>query len=146
AQHRNMLAAQIRAKGIGGQKFDAASHDPDALARAMEWAEALAERFPADGRADKQLINGMAFAQSFRVDGKHSATAGWRKDSTVPMASQGLTYILPEVYEYQHPELTCWDEQILKVWTGADPAANEVVWYEMDNIGVARAASTYDVS
>lgn len=144
AVKRESLAAQIRAKGIGGQKFDAAVHDPDALARAFMWAEALAERFPADGNAAKQIGNGAAFANSFRVDGKHSATAGWRKDAIIPMASQGLSYILPEVYEYQHPDLPCWDEQILKVWNGADPAANEVVWYEMDNIGVARAASTYD--
>lgn len=143
-QRRGFLASQIRAKGLAGHKFDAAVHDLDALARAAEWAEVLAERFPQDGNAAKQIVNGAAFASHFRFDGKNSATAGWRKDAVVPMASQGLTYILPEVYEYQHVGLPCWDGSILPIWTGADPASNEVVWYEMDNVGVARAASTYD--
>lgn len=145
-ERRQMNAARIRSQGIVGQKFDAARMDADAIARAIEWAEYLAENVERGSNAKAQLANGAAFASSYRVDHKNSATAGWRKDAVIPMASQGLSYILPEVYEYQHPELPFWDGKILKTWTGADPASNEVVWYEMDNVGVARAASTYDVT
>ncbi|HEY8380484.1 MAG TPA: major capsid family protein [Nannocystis sp.] len=147
---RNAIAAQVRARGIGGQKFDSATMDADEIARAVQWGRAIAAFEQEHGkgiRRDGKAImrDAQAFANTYRVDGKNTGH-GARMDNTVPMASQGLSYILPEVYEFQHNDLPCWDEQILPIWTGGDPAAEEVVWYEMDNIGVAAARSTYDVS
>lgn len=143
---RQATAARVRSGGIAGLKFDAAKHDAEAWARAAEWAEFLARTNPADGDAKRQLMDGVNFASRFQAPGKNSIAAGWRQDSTVPMASQGLTYIQPEVYQYQHNDLPCWDEQFVKIYRGADPASNEVVWYEMDNVGLATASNSYSIT
>lgn len=78
------------------------------------------------------------------IAGEMAHAAQSRGDALVPMASQGLISIMPEVYKYQHAGLNAWDENILKVdRTSVDPAAEQYAWYETDNVGVARAANTY---
>jgi hypothetical protein len=145
---RQTAAARLRGgTPLAGQRLDSARHDAEAWARAAEWAEYLREVAPGLHKTyDRYVADGIALATSYRAPGKNSATAGYRMDATVPMASQGLTFILPEVYEYQHNDLPCWDEQFVKIFRGADPASNEVAWYEMDNIGLARASSSYDLT
>lgn len=141
-------------QSIVGHRVDGRSatarEDAEFLARCAEWAEFLAAKFPGDyGRMDsketrtKQVFaDGRAFALSYaqQVGGKGAA----RFDAVAPMASQGLSFILPEVYKYQHNDLPCWEEKFVKIYRGADPASNEVVWYEMDTIGLARASNSYD--
>lgn len=143
------VAAGQRLDGV--VKSDASMADRRAaaefLARSAEWAEYLAQKFPAGGKmdsADAHLGGGLGFVKSYMTE-CHGAR-GARLDATVPMASQGLTYIFPEVYRFQHNSLPCWDEEFLKIARNVDPAANEYVWYETDNVGVARAASSYSVT
>lgn len=144
-------------KPVAGQrldgvcKADASMADrrayAEVLARAAEWAEYLAYKYPASGKmdsADAHMAGGLGFVQTYMTE-CHGAK-GARLDATVPMASQGLTYIFPEVYRFQHNSLPCWDGEFLKINRSIAPAANEYVWYETDNVGVARASSSYDVT
>lgn len=141
---------------VAGVKFDGSGSREqylraEALVRAHEWAQYFATRTDGHRDARKHMRDGAAFSQGYlnscyRSDAKASDAGRGRLDAVAPMASQGLTYISPTVYEYQHNNLPCWDEQFVKIWTGADPASNEVVWYEMDNVGVAKASSSYDLS
>ncbi len=147
---RRRMDAFLSGRTLGGQRLDAAKQgarlDAEGWARTAEWAEYLAERFPGDGKADDkvQVGNAAAFVRSY-LDGIYGRD-GARTDSSVPMASQGLTFILPEVYKYQHNDLPCWEEKFVKIYRGADPASNEVVWYEMDNVGLAKASNSYDLT
>lgn len=159
-QRKATTAAILAGKSLGGiARVDASSPtalaDAEFMARTAEWAEFLGslpgmagdykrldsaarpKQMIADGRAFAKHFSGLGNAARFRMDAQ-------RMDAVVPMASQGLSFILPEVYKYQHNDLPMWDEQVLKIYRGADPAANEVVWYEMDNVGVAQAGNSYD--
>lgn len=145
---RNGIASLRGGKPLGGVKFDGSKHDAAAWALAAEWAAYVARKHPGDFRTDSAHSERVSFGAMLlaeHMNGKNHV-GGARKDATVPMASQGLTWIQPEVYEYQHNDLPCWDEEFVKIWRGADPASNEVVWYEMDNVGLARASSSYDLS
>jgi hypothetical protein len=154
-----MQAGQIRRQRrdailhgrVPSMRVDAASTDPrldaEEQAAKWEWAEYLSRRFASYGRkVTDHMDGGLNFARSYRTQVSGKVNTAWRTDATVPMASQGLMYILPEVYRIQHNDLPCWNGDMLKIWNGADPAAQNVVWYEMDNAGLARAASTYDRS
>jgi hypothetical protein len=159
-QRKATTAAILGGKSLGGiARVDASSpfaaEDAEFLARTAEWAEFLGsmpgmasdyrrldsaarpKQLIADGKAFARHFSGLGNAPRFRADAK-------RMDAVAPMASQGLSFILPQVYEYQHNDLPMWEEKVLKIYRGADPAANEVVWYEMDNIGVAQAGNSYD--
>lgn len=144
AWQRDLLAR----RSVAGLRLDAASKTPrqDAAARAaaVEWAQYLAGRW--GGRVTDHLNGGAAYAMSYMTQLHGEPGSTYRADATVPMASQGLTYIIPEVYRIQHVELPFWEERVLKTYRGIDPAANNYVWYETDNVGVARVASSYDVT
>lgn len=147
ALRRQRASALLGGQALAGQRVDSARPtawaDAERLARAAEWAEYLAEKFPTGKRADAYMPGGDAIVRSFVSQIYKDAP---RFDATVPMASQGLTYILPEVYHIAHNDLPCWDGQFLDIWRGVDPAANEYVWYETDNVGLGLVANTYDVS
>lgn len=121
---RETAANLMRGKTIGGMRLDAGNRPhadvyEDALGRAhvLEWAQTMA----------------------FRA-GQSTA----RMDAFVPMANEGLTSTALEVYRMQHAALSAWSERILPIdRTFVDPAAERYDWYEMDNVGVARAANTY---
>lgn len=138
----------LAGRPIGGLRLDAATAtrgDATMAAMTVEWGEYLHAKFRHLGsRFEDHLAGAKAAVEGFahQVYGKPGA----RFDATVPMASQGLTYILPDVYRIEHPELMCWSEKILKIDRRIDPAANEYVWYETDNVGVAKAGSTYDIT
>ncbi len=138
----------LRRGTVAGLRLDAASKAPrnDAAAHALavEWASYLATRW--GGKVDAHLHGGANYAMSYVHQLYGAPGSAYRADATVPMASQGLTYIVPEVYRIQHVDLPFWEERILKVWRGVDPAANNYTWYETDNVGVARVASSYDVT
>lgn len=146
---RRQWAADLMARRtVAGLRLDAASKTPrqDAVARAaaVEWAQYLAGRF--GGRVTDHLEGGALFAMSHMHQLHGEPGTAYRADSTVPMAVQGLTYISPEVYRIQHVGLPFWEETVLKTYRAVDPAANDYIWYETDNVGVARVASTYDVT
>lgn len=69
-----------------------------------------------------------------------------RADALVPMASQALTFFYNEIYEIQHANLPAWEGEYLRIDRRPSPAAEQLVWYEKDLVGVARAASTYDTT
>lgn len=69
-----------------------------------------------------------------------------RMDATIPQASQALTYFLNEVYQIEKSGLPAWDGEILPIDRAADPAAEEIVWYEKDLVGAPRAGNTYDLT
>lgn len=162
ARQRHANAQRLLSgNAIVGHRVDSRSpnarEDAEFLARAAEWADFLAGKFPGeygrldskDGRTRQVFADGRAFALSFEQQmsrGRADGGRGKRLDAVAPMASQGLSFILPEVYEYQHNSLPCWDGEFVKIYSGADPASNEVIWYEMDNIGLARASNSYDVT
>lgn len=141
--------AFLSGKTLAGLRLDSASKtarlDAHANALQVEWAEYLARRF---GNYSAKIADHMDGAAAYVQSYVHQVYGepGTRLDATVPMASQGLTYILPTVYRIQHNDLPCWEETFLKIDRSVDPAANEYVWYEMDNVGLGRAASSYDVS
>ena len=148
-QARRQWAGDLLARrSVAGLRLDAASktarQDAVAHAAAVEWAQYLAGRF--GGRVTDHLQGGALFAMSHMHQLHGEPGTAYRADSTVPMASQGLTYISPEVYRIQHVGLPFWEEQVLKTYRAVDPAANDYLWYETDNVGVARVASTYDVT
>lgn len=155
AERRRMDVARLAHSGgeVAGVKFDGrggveAFLKAEAVVRAAEWAQYFATRNDGHRDARKHLRDGAAFSQAYlnscyRADGSARKA---RQDAVAPMASQGLTYISPTVYEYQHNDLPAWDGKFVEIWTGADPASNEVVWYEMDNVGVAKASNSYDLS
>jgi hypothetical protein len=148
AAWQRQLLARPGQSSVAGLRLDAASKTPRldavAYASAVEWAEYLAGRF--GGRVQDHLDGGRHYAMSYMTQLHGHPGQAYRADATVPMASQGLTYIIPEVYRIQHVELPFWEERILKTYRGIDPAANNYVWYETDNVGVARVASSYDVT
>lgn len=133
--------AGLRLDGVPVERRDSVAQFN---AYAVEWARYLHNRFPGAGaRLDAHMRGGMQFALSFAKQ----LDPAVRMDATVPMASQGLTYFVPEVYHIRHAELPCWDGQILDIARDmTDPAANEYVWYEADNIGLARASNSYDIT
>lgn len=139
AQH--MLAG----KDLAGLRLDGAPAERrDSIAAenayAYEWAEYLRGRFGKySTRLDDHIHGGATHAVSY-------LRQLVRADATVPMASQGLTYIAPEVYKIRHPDLPCWEGKILDIDKRSDPAAETYAWYEMDNVGVARAASSYSIT
>jgi len=141
---RDLLAK----KSLAGLRLDSASKTPrnDAFAgaHALEWAQYLAGRF--GGSVRDHLDGGRHYAMSYMTQLHGEPGTSYRADATIPMASQGLTYIIPEVYRIQHVELPFWEEKVLRTYRGIDPAANNYVWYETDNVGVARASSSYDVT
>lgn len=149
---RGWAAELLRAPGrtsVAGMRLDAASktlrQDAHAQAATAEWAQYLAQRF--GGRLTPDHLNaGAAYAMAFMHQLHGEPGTAWRADATVPMASQGLLSISPEVYRTQHVGLPFWEEEVLKVYRNVDPAANTYGWYETDNVGVARVASTYDVT
>lgn len=133
---RHAWSRDLRAgKRVGGMHLDGVPADKrDGTAQHnahhLDWAEFYEHRFGRGaGAAFLKLAADMA-----------------RTDSTVPMASQGLTYFMPEVYEFRHAALPCWNEEILKIDRRIAPAANEYVWYESDNVGVARASNSYSIT
>ena len=131
--------ALLRGQAVGGRKLDGAPAERrDSIAKdtaaALEWAERYEMTFgPGAGKAFLNLASGQ------RQDGA-------KLDTMVPMASQALTHFMPTVYEIQHPDLVCWEKKILGVDTSISPAANEVVWYDLDNMGSARVSNTYDLT
>ena len=140
---RDTRHALTRGQTVGGQRIDSAGKDcmRDAAhaAHCLEWAGYFAQadhdqrRGPAGMRSDAATIDTIA-----------TEIATGRFDALVPMGSQGLTTIMPEVYEYKHANLSAWDGAVLPIdKTSVDPAAENYTWYEFDNVGVARAASTY---
>lgn len=142
AARRARLASDFsRGANLGPVKFDSAKHDAGSWARVAEWAHFFAERF--GGKPEQYIADAGGFVRAYDGAGTRS---GSKMDATVPQASQALSFILPEVYEYQHNDLPCWDEQFVKIYRGADPASNEVIWYEMDNVGLARASNSYDIT
>lgn len=149
-----LLAGKPAAAGQrldGVVKADASMADRRAaaefLARSAEWAEYFAWKFPGGGKMDSaeaHLSGGLGFVKSYMTE--CHGDRGARLDATVPMANQGLTYIFSEVYRFQHNSLPCWDEEFLKINRTVPSGAEDYVWYEMDNVGVARAASSYSVT
>lgn len=76
----------------------------------------------------------------------YRAGGGARMDAFVPMANEGLTSVVSEVYRHEHAELSAWSEKILPIDRNfVDPSAERYEWYETDNIGVARAANSYSM-
>lgn len=139
---RHARAGDLRGgREVGGFRLDGvpmkdrhatAEHN----ARALDWAEFYEGRFgPGAGKAFLKMVLDAAG----NADGAHA-------DSTVPMASQGLTYFMPGVYEFRHADLPCWNESILKIDRRVAPAANEYVWYEVDDTGIAKVANSYSIS
>lgn len=158
-QRKQAVAAILGGKSLAGGigRVDASSStayaDAELVARTAEWAEFLGgkmgqdyKRLDSAARPKQMIADGRAFARHFSATFNPPSVhvPAKRMDAVVPMASQGLSFILPEVYEYQHNDLPMWEEKVLKIYRGADPAANEVVWYEMDNVGVAQAGNSYD--
>lgn len=145
---RQWQADLMARRSVAGLRLDSASKTPrqDAAARAaaVEWAQYLAGRW--GGPIASHLRGGADYALSYMHQLHGDPGSAYRADATVPMASQGLTYIIPEVYRIQHVELPFWEEKVLRTYRGVDPAANNYVWYETDNVGVARASSSYDVT
>lgn len=68
---------------------------------------------------------------------------GVRADALVPQASQATTFFYQSVMEYAHADLPAWEGKILPIDRRPDRAAENYVWYEMDLVGVPRAASSY---
>lgn len=120
-----------------------------------------------------QLLGGRSLAPGFdlkglsaRADSKtpvtqvaHDASMVWewaqalarldgsaRADALVPMASQALTFFYSEIYEIQHANLPAWEGEYLRIDKRPAAASEQLVWYEKDLVGVARAASTYDTT
>lgn len=120
---REAAARLQRGVTIGGMRVDSAGRKPDevyadALGRAhiLEWAQTMA----------------------YRIGG------GARMDAFVPMANEALTTLVSEIYRTEHSELSAWSERILPIdRTFVDPADDRYEWFEVDNVGVARAANTY---
>lgn len=152
-----VISGLLGGKSIAGQRLDgfikADSRHADRLAyaeflaRSAEWAEYLAQKFPGGGKMDSaegHFAGGLGVVKQYMTE--CHGDKGARLDATVPMASQGLTYIFPEVYRFQHNSLPCWDEEFLKINRSVSPAANDYAWYETDNVGVAKASSSYDVT
>jgi hypothetical protein len=152
AARRGWEQALLGRRAVAGRRLDAASktprHDAHAEALAIEWAAYLAGKF--GGQVQAHMDGGVAYAMSHLHQCHGEVGKAYqhqpRMDATIPMASQGLMYISPEVYRIQHVELPFWEGKVLGTYRGVDPAANNYVWYETDNIGVARAASSYDVT
>lgn len=145
---RHQRADALRSgREVGGFRLDGApAAQRPALAQhnahALDWAEFYEGRYGAGaGKAFLKMVLDAA-----KVDGEAGDGTSARADSTVPMASQGLTYFLPEVYQFRHAELPCWNESILKIYRGVAPAANEYVWYEADNVGIAKVANSYSIT
>lgn len=88
----------------------------ESQARTLEWARYIAER------------------------------KGRRLDSTIPMASQGLTFFYKEVYEQEYADLPMWQGLYLPIDKRVAPAAETYAWAERDLVGLPRAASTYDTT
>lgn len=126
-----------RAYGAGQIRLDAAAFKGDARKARMQAMDmALQLVWGRDVRA-----TGIVPMSTGRNDGNG------RLDSFMPQASQALTDILKSVYNYRFANLPYWDGEYLPIdGRGADPAANEIVWYEQKLLGMPRAASTYDVS
>jgi len=143
--HRRMAGykqALTRGQTVGGQRVDSAGKDRlrDAAytAHCLEWAGYFA------GEDDRRRMGPGARNDAATVDAIATEIATGRFDALVPMGSQGLTTIMPEVYEYHHANLSAWEGNVLPIdKTSIDPAAENYTWYEIDNVGVARAASTY---
>lgn len=89
-----------------------------------------------EGETQREALHRAARTLQLRED-------ALRVDAMSPMASQALTWFYERVYEIQHRDLVAWDEQILRIDRRPDPAAREIVWYELDMIGAAKAGSTY---
>lgn len=68
---------------------------------------------------------------------------GIRVDALVPQASQATTFFYSSVMEYAHADLPAWEGKFLPIDRRPDRAAENYVWYEMDLVGVPRAASSY---
>ena len=68
---------------------------------------------------------------------------GTRADALVPQASQALTFFYSGVMEYAHANLPAWVGEYCKIDRQVDRAAEEYVWYEMDLVGVPKAANSY---
>lgn len=137
-----------RGQTVSGQRVDSAAKGParetDAryAAHCLEWAGYFAEADNADRR--RGHVGPGARNDAASVETLAAQIADGRFDSLVPMGSQGLVSILPDVYEYKHANLSAWDGLILPIdKTSVDPAAETYTWYEIDNVGVPRAASTY---
>src|SRR5690606_15501607 len=135
AIRRGRAQALLGGGEVAGLRLDGAPADRrDGIASlnayAVEWAEYLRGRFGRFGsRLDSHLHGGHAHAMSYlrQLDAEAAKS---RTDATVPMASQGLTYIAPEVYKIRHANLPCWEGEILDIDRRVDPAANEFAWYE----------------
>lgn len=120
---RDLAASLQRGATVGGVRVDSAGKTPaqvrdDAMGRAhvIEWAKFLAFR---QGGAAKM-------------------------DAFVPMANEGLTSTVSEVYKIERTELAAWSGRILPIDKNfVDPAAERYEWWEVDNVGVARAGNSY---
>ena len=139
-----------RGKTIAGQRIDSAAKGKDRdrdvsyAAHCLEWAGYLAGADADDRR--RHSAGAGARSDAAATESLAAEIADGRFDALVPMGSQGLTTIMPEVYEYQHANLSAWDGLILPIdKTSVDPAAENYTWYEIDNVGVPRAASTYSM-
>ena len=158
ARMRQYAAEMRSGRTVAGQRLDAAASRADAAADARyaahvaEWASYLAADPHAPRQHDPRLQGAGQRVDSNSVDAivaeilGRTDGAGGRTDGLVPMASQGLTAILPDVYMFQHAGLPAWAGEILPVdKTTVPPAAENFTWYEEDNVGVARAGSTYSM-
>jgi hypothetical protein len=114
--------ARIDSARFGGATEADKRRELDGYLRALDWARSDARWFRSGARVD-----------------------GARVDSDVPMASQGLLHIMERVYKFEHSDLPAANGKILPVESrGVDPAAEEIIAYEMDIAANAQAASTYD--
>ncbi len=109
-----------------------------------------ADCYKADGKDDDRTPHERAMDQAAALQWalwrQHRGdTGGARMDAMVPMASQGLTFIYSEIYEIGHANLPAWDGEYLEKDRRVDPAAEDYAWYEMDLVGLPRAANTYDM-
>lgn len=142
--HRYAQASALRSgQAVHGRKLDGVPLDARApvardTSHALDWAEWAERKFGAGA--------GMALLKKCDEAGKAGRADGSRADAIVPMASQGLTYFMPEVYQIRHNDLPCWEGKILDIDKRIAPAANEFVWYESDNVGLAKASNSYDVT
>lgn len=135
---------------VAGQRIDSAAKGADRVkdaryaAHCLEWGNYFSdgdnqERRRYGGAGPNGRTDSASTTQAIAAE-----IASGRFDALVPMSSQGLVSILPDVYEYKHANLSAWDGEILPIdKTSVDPAAETYTWYEEDNVGVPRAASTY---
>ena len=140
--HRYRTAA-ANGQMVAGQRVDSArgniAADANLAAHVAEWAQYFHEGDRRHGGHGNQRADSGATLEALAAD-----IASGRMDGLSPMGNEGLTSILPDVYQYAHDDLPAWDGKLLPIDSSSvDPAAEWFTWYEVDNVGVAKAGSTY---